>query len=64
MPRLDIKDKPTDSEIMPANTFGKLVAYVASRGYNPSSVIGTKPDGRTRMEIYELLREALSNGTL
>ena len=38
-------------------TFGKLVAYLAKRGYNPSSVLGDKPDGRSRLEIAKKLME-------
>jgi len=54
------RSKPTESPEMHPSIFGRLVALLADRGYNPSEIIGTSDTGRSRMDIFEAIKEKLN----
>lgn len=57
--RIEMNDKPGNSEEIPANAFGQLVSYLPTRGYIPADIIGTSATGRSRQEVFEAIKEVL-----
>lgn len=51
--------KPTDSEKMSPNVFGKEVVLLVQAGYNPSEIIGTSASGRSKMKVINEIKEFL-----
>lgn len=60
MPSAKRIPRPIVEEKISASTFGQQVAYLRSRGYSPSKILGKNANGRSKLTVFAIVKEALN----